>query len=252
MITNSAYLKVLTITVVLLIASCGNTSSNSTYGVTAVGTIREQGITGYMYGTHILIDDTGHTLYALTSDTINLDNYIDKKVTVKGDLVNGYPVEGGPDYLNVKSIKSSDSTPIKENGGKEQAYNTVKSQIQNSVTAWMVNHNGEQPPYDPTPFNVSVYTFIPVNVIEICSIIGAFLPEVPDGCYGSASQAHTNFYNSSDSRYGGGCINPNVSDGHYIWTMDTNGNVYSICDENRDGVYDATDRVDGFHQDIWP
>ena len=39
------------------------------------------------------------------SDTINLDDYVDKKVTVKGDLVKGYPVDGGPDYLNVKSIQ---------------------------------------------------------------------------------------------------------------------------------------------------
>ncbi len=58
-----------------------------------------------MYGTHILLDDSGKTLYALKSDTINLDNFNNKKATVKGDLVEGYPVDGGPDYLNVKSVE---------------------------------------------------------------------------------------------------------------------------------------------------
>lgn len=57
-----------------------------------------------MYGTHILVNDTGKTLYALKSANINLDKYIDKKVTVNGDLIAGYPVEGGPDYLNVQAI----------------------------------------------------------------------------------------------------------------------------------------------------
>lgn len=74
--------------------------------VKATGTIQKQGITTYMYGTHVLLDDKGKTLYALKSKTVRLDKYIGKKVTVTGDLVEGYPVDFGPDYLDVKEIKA--------------------------------------------------------------------------------------------------------------------------------------------------
>jgi hypothetical protein len=58
-----------------------------------------------MYGTHVLKDDNEKTLYALKSDNIKLDVFVDLYVTVKGDLISGYPVDGGPDYLNVKAIE---------------------------------------------------------------------------------------------------------------------------------------------------
>jgi hypothetical protein len=73
-------------------------------GVVAVGTIKKQGITIYMYGTHILMNDEGRTLYALRSKIIKLDEYIGKKVMVKGSLIEGYPVDFGPDYLDVNSV----------------------------------------------------------------------------------------------------------------------------------------------------
>lgn len=57
-----------------------------------------------MYGTHVLTDDKGKTLYALRS-RIDLDKYISRKVIVKGYLVTGYPTDSGPDYLNVRSVK---------------------------------------------------------------------------------------------------------------------------------------------------
>ncbi len=78
---------------------------NKSYHITSVGIIKKQGITTYMYGTHVLLNDNGKTLYAIKSVNIDLDKYIDQKVTVKGDLIEGYPVEGGPNYLNVKSIE---------------------------------------------------------------------------------------------------------------------------------------------------
>jgi hypothetical protein len=74
--------------------------------VTATGTIQKSGITTYMYGTHVLKDDNDKTLYALTSDTINLDDYVNiKNITVKGSLIRGYPVDGGPDYLMVIEVE---------------------------------------------------------------------------------------------------------------------------------------------------
>ncbi len=67
------------------------------------GLITKQGITTYMYGTHVISDE--RTTYALKSDTINLDAYIGKNVTVKGAKMEGYPLDGGPEFINVKSVE---------------------------------------------------------------------------------------------------------------------------------------------------
>ena len=54
--------------------------------VTAVGTIKKQGFTSYMYGTHVLADSDGKTLYALKSESIDLDLYVGGKVTIRAHL----------------------------------------------------------------------------------------------------------------------------------------------------------------------
>ena len=73
--------------------------------VTSTGIIKKQGMTSYMYGTHVLVNENGRTLYALKSDRIGLDLYVGKKVVVSGELIPGYPVENGPNYLNVGSVR---------------------------------------------------------------------------------------------------------------------------------------------------
>jgi len=102
------YLKIsaliLTLVIVLPLASFGANASKPGE-ITSSGTIKKQGITTYMYGTHVLLDDKGRIVYALRSDNIDLNKYIDRKVTVKGYLVDGYPIDFGPNYLNVKFIE---------------------------------------------------------------------------------------------------------------------------------------------------
>jgi hypothetical protein len=68
----------------------------------AAGVIKKQGTTAYMYGTHVLV---GAKTYALKSDTIDLNKYIGKKVTVSGELLSGYPLSGGPEFMNVDRIR---------------------------------------------------------------------------------------------------------------------------------------------------
>ena len=63
------------------------------------GTIQQLGMTTFQYGTHILAN------YALRSKAVDLDNYIGQTVTVVGHLIAGYPIEGGPDFLEVEEIK---------------------------------------------------------------------------------------------------------------------------------------------------
>lgn len=78
------------------------------FGVTrASGIVQKQGTTTYQYGTHVLLAvGTTETLYALRSDRVNLDDYINKEVELKGHLVKDYPVDGGPEFLEVVKVIS--------------------------------------------------------------------------------------------------------------------------------------------------
>jgi|TARA_R100000935_G_scaffold26603_1_gene46542 hypothetical protein len=67
------------------------------------GVLKVQGITTYQYGTHTLTNE--NDVYALTSDTIILDDFDSEYVEITAKRVDGYPVENGPIYLNVKTIK---------------------------------------------------------------------------------------------------------------------------------------------------
>jgi len=71
--------------------------------ITVSGKIEKQGITSYQYGTHVIKDND--TRYALSSKSINLDSFVGKTVTVVGEKIKGYPVSGGPIYLNVLKVK---------------------------------------------------------------------------------------------------------------------------------------------------
>ena len=69
------------------------------------GTLNVQGGSFYMYGTHTLIDNNFKLIYALRSKTENLDEYIGQNVEITGYKIKGYPVAGGPEYLEVTKIK---------------------------------------------------------------------------------------------------------------------------------------------------
>jgi hypothetical protein len=75
------------------------------------GDLQVQESTTYQYGTHVMdgykmrTSTLELTKYALRSQTINLDDYIDKYVTVSGHKVDGYPLSGGPDLIEVDYIK---------------------------------------------------------------------------------------------------------------------------------------------------
>ena len=78
------------------------TSNVKTKSIELIGVIKKQGITTYQYGTHIL---KGNKNYALKSKTIILDNYLEKRVKIIGKAVSGYPIEGGPLYIDVINIE---------------------------------------------------------------------------------------------------------------------------------------------------
>ena len=67
------------------------------------GILRAQGITTYQYGTHTIKD--GDKFYALRSDEIEMNNFVEKKVKIIAEKIPDYPVDGGPDYLKVIQIE---------------------------------------------------------------------------------------------------------------------------------------------------
>ena len=78
--------------------SCDKEDDNPD-NIEITGTIQEQGMTTYQYGTHTASG------YALRSSAVNLDDYVNQNVTVVGYKIDGYPVDGGPDYIEVEEIK---------------------------------------------------------------------------------------------------------------------------------------------------
>ena len=67
------------------------------------GQLRRQGMTTYQYGSHLL--KTEKKTYALRSKTIDLDKYIDKTIRITGEKIEGYPVSGGPVFINVLTVE---------------------------------------------------------------------------------------------------------------------------------------------------
>lgn len=85
--------------------TCNNNqekNEKNTDQMQVTGTIQQQGMTSYQYGTHTLTNDD--TFYALRSEAVNLDEYVDQEVTISAKKIEGYPVDGGPDYLLVLEV----------------------------------------------------------------------------------------------------------------------------------------------------
>ena len=98
-------MKILTfftgLALIFLTATCNQKEAANQLQVT--GTIQEQGMTSYQYGTHTLTNS--ETFYAIKSDSVELDQYLNQRVTVTAEKVEGYPVDGGPEYLRILSIE---------------------------------------------------------------------------------------------------------------------------------------------------
>jgi hypothetical protein len=62
----------------------------------------------FQYGTHIITED--QKTYALRSSVVDLKAYEGKTVKLKGTKIEGYPVENGPDFIDVTKIELSTKT----------------------------------------------------------------------------------------------------------------------------------------------
>lgn len=85
-------------------ASCSTTKPSGDKSMIELsGKIQKQGMTTYQYGSHTI--QSGDKTYALKSTAVNLDTFEDKEVILKGTKVPGYPVENGPELIDVKEVK---------------------------------------------------------------------------------------------------------------------------------------------------
>lgn len=85
-------------------AGCGSMkSSKDPNSVHLLGKIEKMGMTTYQYGTHTIV--SGQKTYALKSSNVDLNSFENKEVEVTGTKVSGYPVENGPELIEVSSVK---------------------------------------------------------------------------------------------------------------------------------------------------
>lgn len=94
---------ILLFSVVLGLSACSPQRNIGSSNVELTGTVQESGMTTYQYGTHTL--QTSDRKFALKSDSLDLNIFVGQKVTVKGTKVEGYPVENGPELINVINVK---------------------------------------------------------------------------------------------------------------------------------------------------
>ncbi len=88
-------------------ATCNNQTANKTMDTKETleveGKVEAIGMTSWQYGSHTLTND--ETFFALRSEKVDLKQYEGKHVKLNAVKVEGYPVEGGPEFLEVLSIK---------------------------------------------------------------------------------------------------------------------------------------------------
>lgn len=127
----------------------------------------------------------------------------------------------------------------------ESAYAAVKPQLQNGVIEYATDHNGNLPPVisgSETTINTAVGGSVNASILDICQIIGGdrIIRAMPDGC---ALITGSDTDNCDGTAPCSGCLDTN----HYVWYMDSNGNVYSLCPVTGCTLTDT----DGY-QGVWP
>ena len=89
----------------------------------ATGIIVKPEATAYQYGTHAMTDEASGTDYALTSETVPLDDYVGERVRVHGTLeLEEGELEGGPALINVTRLE------------RDPAGSTIENSVRGYVT----------------------------------------------------------------------------------------------------------------------
>ena len=126
----------------------------------------------------------------------------------------------------------------------EAAYAAVHDDLQNATIAYATDNNGQFPTLNGT-YNVTgpaPDTCTNCEVLNITALLtanGGMLRAIPDGLYDSNASG-------TDNCDGGGSAAGCEADSHYVWIIDTFGNLYSNC------IGCSADNTNGFISDYWP
>ena len=114
---------------VIIAASCWSCTPKATASKQTVakskkitGTLEKLEVTTFQYGSH----EIGG--FAVRSNTVELDNYIGRKVRVTGRKIEGYPVDGGPKFFEIVKV---------EEIGKDMAIDKLVGKVEKlEETVW--------------------------------------------------------------------------------------------------------------------
>ena len=98
---------VLVLMVGFLLTACsslGNKKNKEVYNYNYAGTLAPLEMSIWQYGTHTFTTES-REFYAVKSETINLDEYLGKPVYILGDVIDGYPVDSGPIFVDIKKVQ---------------------------------------------------------------------------------------------------------------------------------------------------
>ncbi len=126
----------------------------------------------------------------------------------------------------------------------------LKAVIQTEVDNY-VDNQGELPKGAASPigtYNVTgVGTCYIIDVCQISTPQGGIPPQrVPDGFAKIDGDGNDNFDDPACN------LIPSSSGQHYVWVVNEEGYVYSVCDENSDGTIGPNELTDGLIDAIWP
>ena len=99
---KKAFMILMTVLIAGMSACSSVKNGSNSDTVNLKGIVEELGMTTFQYGTHKL--NAGGKTYALRSKNVNLDGYLMKSVRLVGSRVEGYPLEGGPELIEVLEI----------------------------------------------------------------------------------------------------------------------------------------------------
>ena len=117
----------------------------------------------------------------------------------------------------------------------ERGYTEMKPQIQWAVIEYWVTHQEKELPIGATN-PIGTYNVTGVgscDIIDICQIVNHSagpLRMVPDGFARLDGGANDNFDDPACN------LIPTASGQHYVWVIDDEKNVHSVCDQNSDGI----------------
>ncbi len=141
--------------------------------IKAIGTIEKLEISAWMYGTHTLSENE-KIKYALASEAVDLNQYLNKTVEVEGTLKEGYPVDGGPPYLIVKKMRIIESITVitdkSEYATGEIINITIKNGSPDTVSYWNRVNNAALFPFSIENKIAESWEEIAVKSVCACDI----------------------------------------------------------------------------------